>query len=80
MASSRGSEDYLGEWHSHPANVGASPRDRRSMIELGRNPDYRRSRPVLIVLRRADGRLWVADAHQLIGRRLGRLAVEVTRT
>lgn len=77
VASSRGRDDYLGEWHSHPANVGASPRDRSSMVEVSRDPNYRRSRPVLIVLRRSDD-AWTPDAHQLVSRRLLHLEVEIT--
>lgn len=69
VARSGGEVDYVGEWHSHPENVGASPTDRASIGGISKDPDYRRSHPVLILLRR-NGRSWNVDAFQFTDGRL----------
>lgn len=43
---------YLGEWHSHPDDVGASDEDKQTMRELADDPDSDCSRPVLVIARR----------------------------
>lgn len=48
---------YLGEWHSHPSDVGPSPTDRATMRRLAlRHP---RTGLVLIVVRQRDGVFWL---------------------
>lgn len=48
---------YLGEWHSHPSDVGPSPTDRATMRRLAlRHP---RTGLILIVVRRQDNGLWL---------------------
>ena len=72
VARSGGRLDYIGEWHSHPNDQGASPTDVNSMSQLSRDRAYRRSQPVLIIVRRR-GRSWLIEAHQLRGQKLVRL-------
>lgn len=60
----RGSEPrlgYLGEWHTHPADVGPSPTDRATMRRLSlRSP---RTRLVLIIVRDGPDGHWL-DVHE----------------
>lgn len=58
---------YLGEWHSHPADIGASPTDIESMRRISQVADC--PRPLLIIVRKAEGS-HVLDARQWTGRRL----------
>jgi integrative and conjugative element protein (TIGR02256 family) len=55
---SDGRDDYVGEWHSHPAPVGPSSFDRESMGWIGENERYRRERPLLIIMQRTRWRSW----------------------
>lgn len=48
---------YLGEWHSHPTDVGPSPTDRATMRRLAL--PHPRIGLVLIVVRRRDGVPWL---------------------
>lgn len=43
---------YLGDWHSHPANIGPSPTDADTMASISRTGDC--AQPLLFVLRRID--------------------------
>lgn len=52
FAESEGREDYEGEWHSHPASIGPSPKDRASMEWISRNPEYVRPEPLLVIAQR----------------------------
>lgn len=58
---------YLGEWHSHPADVGASPTDIDSMRKIGQAADC--PRPLLVIVRKTE-ESHVLDAQQWTGRRL----------
>jgi proteasome lid subunit RPN8/RPN11 len=60
---------YLGEWHSHPADVGPSELDTRSMRAIAADSTAGCERPVLIIARRRDA-LYQLDARQLQRRRL----------
>ncbi len=53
---------YLGEWHVHPADQGASPVDRRSAVSILRR--LRLTSTTLIVARRA-GSSYVLDTHEV---------------
>lgn len=77
FARSDGLHDYLGEWHSHPAPVGPSPRDRASISWIGRNPAYNCPHPLLIICQ--HGRLWGwrFRGYQWTGKLLVGVAVEV---
>ncbi len=46
-----GAEDYLGEWHVHPAlNAPPSYIDRRSLWRIARRKNYATDNPVLLIL------------------------------
>lgn len=63
---------YLGDWHSHPANLDPSRTDADSMASASVTGDCRR--PLLLVLRRAaDG--YQIDARQWTGAALRRLQI-----
>ena len=53
---------YLGDWHSHPSNVGMSPVDIRTLKQSANDGDI--SAPLLIVVRRENAGTYVVDAHQ----------------
>lgn len=55
---SEGRDDYVGEWHSHPASVGPSGVDVRSMAWIGGNARYCRDQPLLIIMQRTRTRDW----------------------
>jgi Prokaryotic homologs of the JAB domain len=55
---------YLGEWHSHPLDVGPSNADGDSIRAIGGDPSTGCARPLLLIARRAgDG--YHLDARQL---------------
>jgi Prokaryotic homologs of the JAB domain len=55
---------YVGEWHSHPLDVGASPTDLDSIRAIADDHDSGCPRPVLLIARRVRGS-YVLDARQL---------------
>jgi hypothetical protein len=55
---------YLGEWHSHPLDVGPSATDLDSIRDIAGDPASGCARPVLLVARRVD-RGYALDAQQL---------------
>lgn len=67
---SGGRDDYVGEWHSHPASVGPSSVDRGSMAWIGGNERYRREEPVLIIMQRTQARGWLPLAYRCVRGRL----------
>lgn len=52
---------YLGEWHSHPADIGPSTTDRSTMRRLAARAT--KVAPILVVVR-ATTAGWSLDAHQ----------------
>jgi Prokaryotic homologs of the JAB domain len=60
---------YLGEWHSHPMDVGASSTDLESIQAIANDRASGCQRPVLFVVRRAGGG-YALDARQLDRRSL----------
>src|SRR5215207_3220848 len=60
---------YLGEWHSHPADVGPSDLDARSMRAIAADATAGCKRPVLIIVRR-HAATYELDGRQLQRRRL----------
>jgi proteasome lid subunit RPN8/RPN11 len=60
---------YLGEWHSHPADVGPSELDRESMRVIAADLSAGCAHPVLLIARRR-GSGYGLDARQLQRRRL----------
>ncbi|MBD3216411.1 MAG: hypothetical protein GF311_27610 [Candidatus Lokiarchaeota archaeon] len=67
---SLGEFDYIGEWHSHPAMVGPSSRDRKAMRWIARNRKYDMSFPVLGISAWNPGTGWKLFLYQFAGRRL----------
>ena len=65
---------YLGDWHSHPADMGPSPRDLESIESISVKGDC--SRPLLFLVRRGRQR-YRLDPHQWTGRSLRHLQVRV---
>ena len=63
---------YLGEWHSHPADVGPSGLDSETVQRIAANPEAGCPHPVLIVARRRESD-YDLDARQLARVRLRRL-------
>lgn len=42
-----GTVDYLGEWHSHPFNLGPSRRDKDSLSEIAMDANYASPMPIM---------------------------------
>lgn len=63
---------YLGDWHSHPSDVGPSPTDIDSIESASLEGDC--PRPLLFLVRRGRQRYRI-DAHQWTGKSLRRLQV-----
>lgn len=60
---------YLGDWHSHPADVGSSPTDAAALMRVARNRRAGCPHPLLMVARlRHDG--YVPEVLQVDGDRL----------
>lgn len=48
---SEGREDYVGEWHVHPAlDSPPSPTDRRSLWRIARRKNYATDNPILVIV------------------------------
>jgi integrative and conjugative element protein (TIGR02256 family) len=61
-----GTTDYLGEWHSHPFDIGPSRRDRDSLREISVDAKYAVSRPVMgLCIKR--GKNWNFECYFLDG-------------
>ncbi len=60
---------YLGEWHSHPADIGPSHLDVQSMRKVAADPASGCKHPILMIARRR-GSAYELDARQLQRRRL----------
>lgn len=58
---------YIGDWHSHPSQLGASSIDLRTLARLAVGP-FRRRRFVIVV--RLSGLVWLLDVWALGGLRL----------
>ena len=54
---------YIGEWHSHPADVPPSRQDVRAIAFLSRDPAAECPHPVLAVVRRSGG-AWLIDVRE----------------
>ena len=68
--------DYIGEWHSHPANQGPSLKDLVSMQWIAKNPKYAVSHPVLGLCVRETADQWVISFYQLYKNSLVKLKIE----
>lgn len=56
---------YLGDWHSHPTDVGPSPTDFTSLELVSAGP--RSAHPTLVVVRNTPNG-YVLDAHRIVAR------------
>ena len=65
---------YLGDWHSHPSDIGPSTCDFSTMAAIAADQASGCARPLLLVLRRVEEDYWV-DAQQWAGRSLRPLQV-----
>jgi proteasome lid subunit RPN8/RPN11 len=65
---------YLGDWHSHPEDVGPSGTDITTMKQLAADPAAACPHPVLLIARRT-GSGYRLDARELATRKLRRLTV-----
>lgn len=76
---SRGADSrlgYLGDWHSHPADVGPSPADLASLALISyRRP--RRPNPTTIVARNR-GDQYVLDARRIVGVQVRHCTLRIT--
>lgn len=61
---SEGSDDYIGEWHSHPLPVGPSMRDRESMSWISTRPSYNQAEPILILCQRIRVDQWALRGYR----------------
>lgn len=55
---------YLGEWHSHPKNIGPSPLDLLTIIKIANDKRAKCKRPLLFVIRRTE-QDYILDARRL---------------
>lgn len=62
---SGGHDDYIGEWHSHPAPVGPSSVDLTSLRWISGNPRYERPEPAMLLARRTIWFRWRLEAYRL---------------
>lgn len=51
----------IGMWHSHPANVGASPTDKATLGREARRPKRQKKVPAVMIVVRDAGDGWVLD-------------------
>lgn len=58
---------YLGDWHTHPADVAASGTDRASLIRVAADPQAGVVHPLLVVVRLHAG-AWDLDVLETHGR------------
>ena len=77
LASSGGTQDYLGEWHSHPSRSPVSHRDRSSMRWISRNKSYDCKYPLMVIMMRVHEGGWQLRAYQWQEGSLARISVEV---
>lgn len=77
VATSDGRDDYVGEWHSHPLDVEASPTDRHSMRAISSDPEFAIAEPVLIVLRQNAQRQWHPTGYRVRRGRFRRMELQV---
>lgn len=67
VARSDGTQDYIGEWHSHPMNSGPSGKDFASLRWIAQNPSYAVAQPVLAICRRQREDGWIMSFYVLDG-------------
>lgn len=69
---SNGTVDYLGEWHSHPFQIGPSKRDRDSLKEIAADMKYAILNPLMgICIKR--GIEWDFECYLITGKSSGKI-------
>jgi proteasome lid subunit RPN8/RPN11 len=68
---------YLGDWHSHPADVGPSSLDRQTMRAVAEDPEAAWPEPILLIVRRR-GCGYRLDVRQLVRGRLRKARVTMS--
>lgn len=71
---SDGSQDYIGEWHSHPKNSGPSGKDFASLRWIAQNPKYAIAQPVLGICGKQKDDSWIMSFYVLDGSNIIKLA------
>jgi proteasome lid subunit RPN8/RPN11 len=66
---------YLGDWHSHPADVDASDTDIATMRQLASDAEALAPHPLLLIARRSGPDKYWLDMREFAGRRLRKLRV-----
>jgi proteasome lid subunit RPN8/RPN11 len=69
---------YVGDWHSHPANVAASPTDKATLRREARRKTRPRKLPAILIVVRDTDTGWCVDA--LRDRGSGPAPIEVVMT
>lgn len=69
VSESRGRDDYVGEWHSHPFNEGPSSQDVASLHRIGTSAKYCCPFPVLLLCRHRGRTGWKLESYQWNGAR-----------
>jgi len=75
-----GQLDYIGEWHSHPLQVGPSQQDRASLAWISANEAYHQEHPVLIICQRVQNKQWLFRGYQWHGTALVSVKIVVGGT
>lgn len=70
FSATAGQEDYIGEWHSHPARCEASGVDIGSIAWISKNPQYLCESPVLIITVPARDGAWELLGYRWFGMKL----------
>jgi|CXWL01.1.fsa_nt_gi proteasome lid subunit RPN8/RPN11 len=64
---------YVGDWHSHPGDIGPSSLDLRSLARLARRAEHRGEPPPVLLIVRKSGADWL-----ITGSRPGSLQIMAT--
>lgn len=73
VAESKGERDYIGEWHSHPAQSGPSAQDVAAMSWIANNSRYAIDRPILVLCTCKSVDTWQLSFYLFDGQRLRKL-------
>lgn len=65
-----GEYDYIGEWHSHPAKSGPSPRDMAAMRWVANNDKYAIDQPILGLCTNESAVNWRLNFYSFDGQQL----------
>src|SRR3990167_6621550 len=77
FSSTQGQRDYVGEWHSHPAQCDASNIDRGSIGWISQNSSYDCKHPVLVIPFLLPGNGWDLMGYRWDNKKLCRCPIEI---